>query len=88
LTRTLYRSLVRLHPPAFRMRFEAELLWIFDESCVSSGSLPLLHDAVISLSRQWLLRSEMWKWALAGIAGFVPLLIGFGTFLFPWPMHP
>jgi len=88
MTRTLYRCLVCLHPPAFRLRFEPELLWIFDESVDASGAAPLLYDAAISLLRQWLLRSGMWKWVVGSIAGALPLLIGFGSFLFNWPMHP
>jgi hypothetical protein len=88
MTRTLYRWLVCLHPPAFRLRFEPELLWIFDESNATSGAVPLLYDAVISLLRQWLMRSGMWKWVLGGIAGAVPVVIGFGSFWFQWPMHP
>ena len=89
MTRTLYRWLIRLHPPAFRLRFEQELLWICDESSAASGAAPLLYDAAISLLRQWLMRSGMWKWALGGIAGALPILIGFGSFLFNWPMrHP
>ena len=92
MTRTLYRWLVGLHPPAFRRRFEPELLWIFDEASGASGAAPLLYDAAISLLRQWLMRSGMWervlKWGVGGIAGVVPLLIGFGSFLFQWPIHP
>jgi hypothetical protein len=84
----LYRWLVRLHPPAFRLRFEEELLWIFDESSAASGATPLVYDAAISLLRQWVVRSGMWKWALGGIAGALPILIGFGSFLFPFPIHP
>jgi uncharacterized membrane protein len=80
MTRTLYRWLVCLHPAAFRLRFEEELLWIFDESRTASGAVPLFYDAVISLLRQWLMRSGMWKWVLAGIAGVLPVLIGFGSF--------
>jgi len=87
MTRTLYRWLICLHPPAFRQRFEQELLWIFDESSDESGAAPLLYDAAISLMRQWLMRSGMWKWVLGGIAGAVPLLIGFGSFLFNWSMR-
>ena len=87
MTRTLYRWLVGLHPPAFRLRFGEELLWIFDESSIASGAAPLLYDAFISLLRQWLVRSEMWKWAVAGIAGAVPFLIGFGCFFWDWPIH-
>lgn len=88
MTRTLYRCLTCLHPPAFRLRFEEELLWIFDESIDESGAAPLVYDAVISLLRQWLMRSGMWKWVLGGIAGAVPVLIGFGSFLFNWQMRP
>lgn len=88
MTRTFYRWLIALHPPAFRLRFEPELLWIFDECTESSGVAPLLYDALISLLRQWLVRSGMWKWVLGSIAGALPVLIGFGSFMFNWPMHP
>jgi len=87
MTRTLYRWLICLHPPAFRRRFEEELLWIFDQSR-ASGAVPLLYDAVLSLLRQWLVRSGMWKWVLGCVAGAVPVVIGFGSFLFQWPIHP
>lgn len=82
MTRTLYGWLICLHPPAFRLRFEQELLWIFDEFIDESGAAPLLYDAVASLLRQWLIRSEVWKWVLGGIAATVPVVIGFGSFLF------
>ena len=88
MARTLYRWLICLHPPAFRLRFEEELLWIFDESSTTTGAVPLVCDAVLSLLRQWLLRSGMWKWLLGGIAGALPVVIGFGSFLFQWPMRP
>ena len=32
MVRNLYRCLVWLHPSAFRLRFEEEMLWIFDEA--------------------------------------------------------
>jgi len=88
MTRTLYRWLICLHPPTFRLQFASELLWIFDEVRYESGAVPLFYDAVISLLRQWLLRSGMWKWVLGGIAGSLPLLVGFGSFIFPCPIHP
>ncbi len=88
ITRSVYRSLICLHPPAFRLRFEEELLWIYDESSDAFGSAALVYDAAISLLRQWLIRSEMWKWVVAAIAGTLPVLIGFGSFLFNWPMRP
>ena len=87
MNRTLYRWLIGLHPAAFRLRFEQELLWIFDESIEESGAVPLVYDAAISLLRQWLMRSGMWKWVLGGLAGALPVLIGFGSFLFDWPMR-
>ena len=92
MTRTLYGWLIGLHPPAFRLRFEQELLWIFDESSDTSSAVSLLYDAAVSVLRQWLMRSEIWKWvlkwAVGGIAGVLYLLIGFGSFLFQWPMRP
>jgi len=88
MTRTLYRWLICLHPPGFRLQFASELLWIFDESRDESGAVLLLCDAVISLLRQWLLRSGMWKWAVGAIAGALPVVIGFGSFMFHWPMRP
>jgi len=87
MTRALYRWLVCWHPPAFRLRFEEELLWIFDESIDVSSAGPLLYDATISLLRQWIMRSGMWKWVAGGIAGVLYLLIGFGSFLFNWPIR-
>jgi len=88
MTRTLYRWLICLHPPGFRLQFASELLWIFDESRDESGAVALLYDVVVSVLRQRLVRSGMWKWGLAGIVGALPVLIGFGSFLFPCPIHP
>ncbi len=89
MLRAIYRGLVRLHPPAFRQRAGEEMLWIFDEAAGSWGTGSLLSDAILSLLRQWLIRSEVWIWIVASIAGFVPLIIAFGSFL-PWdsPRHP
>jgi hypothetical protein len=88
MIRILYRWLVCLHPPAFRLQFEKELLWIFDEARGTSGPAALFYDAAVSVLRQWIVRSGMWKWVLGGIAGAVPVVIGFGSFLFQWPMRP
>jgi hypothetical protein len=68
MTRTLYRSLVRLHPPVFRREFAGEMLWIYDEAAQAGGVAPLFLDGVVSLARQWFLRSGYWK-ILAGLAG-------------------
>jgi hypothetical protein len=83
MTRLLYRCLLRLHPPAFRLQFEEEMLWIFDEVLDACGAASLFFDASVSLVRQWLLRSGLWMWVVAGIAGIIPLIIAFGSFL-PW----
>lgn len=78
MVRRLYRCLVWLHPAAFRLRFEEEILWIFDEAADGWGTASLLRDASISLLRQWLLRSQLWKWAVASIAAVVPPILAFG----------
>jgi hypothetical protein len=83
MIRGLYRCLVWLHPVAFRRQFEEEMLWIFDEAACAWGAVPLVADASISLGRQWLIRSGLWIWVAASIAGIVQLIIAFGSFL-PW----
>ena len=81
--RNLYRRLVRLHPRAFRLRFEEEMIWIFDEAAETWGVGSLIANAGSSLARQWLRSSGFWNLVAAGIFGTVPLLIGFGSFI-PW----
>jgi hypothetical protein len=76
MSRTLYASLLRLHPPAFRRQFATEMLWIFDEAIVSEGALVLLLDLLISVARQWLVRSAVWKVALALIGGALQVTAG------------
>jgi len=71
--RGIYRFLLLLHPPRFRRRFSEEMLMIFDESPKKAA---LFADGVASIARQWLLRSGLWKWALAGIGGLLTLLPG------------
>jgi hypothetical protein len=83
MVRGLYRGLIWLHPAAFRLRFEEEMLWIFDEAANAWGTASLFSDASVSLVRQWLLRSGLWRWVVAGIAGIIPLILAFGSFL-PW----
>jgi hypothetical protein len=78
-----------LHPAAFRLRFEEEMLWIFDEAADTWGSASLFWDALLSLVRQWLVRSGLWRWVVAGLTATVPLIIAFGPFLLPdRPIHP
>jgi hypothetical protein len=56
----LYRCVLRLHPPTFRARFADEMLSIFDHASGTQASLRLLLDGLLSLARQWILRSEFW----------------------------
>lgn len=78
MKRSLYRVLVALHPRRFRERFGDEMLWIFDQSVPERGT-RLFGDCVVSLLRQWLLRSGLWKLA-SGAAISVLLLCGWGYF--------
>ena len=89
MMRRVYRCLLWLHPAAFRRQFEEEMLWIFDDAVDASGAASLFSDASVSLVRQWLLRSGLWMWVVAGITGIIPLIIAFGSFL-PWdrPLGP
>ncbi|HTS31422.1 MAG TPA: hypothetical protein VMH81_36370 [Bryobacteraceae bacterium] len=75
MTRTLYRGLLWLHPPSFRREFSGEMLWIFEETS-PDGVAPLFADGVISLLRQWLLRSGPWKLAAALIGGLLEIVAG------------
>ena len=83
MIRRVYHCLLWLHPAAFRRQFAEEMLWIFDEAADGWGSASLFADAGVSLLRQWLLRSGLWRWAVATIVGFIPLIAAFGSFL-PW----
>ncbi|HKV60630.1 MAG TPA: hypothetical protein VJO16_01855 [Candidatus Acidoferrum sp.] len=81
--RSLYRHLVRLHPASFRVRFEEEMLWVFDEAVDTWGAASLVVDAGSSLIRQRLSQPEVSKWLAASVAGIALLIIAFGSFL-PW----
>jgi hypothetical protein len=79
MTRFLYDQLLRMHPPAFRRRFSAEMLWIFDETKHSVSASTLLLDCSVSLLRQWFLRSGLWKVAIATLGAFLQIT-AFGVF--------
>lgn len=83
MMRRVYRCLLWLHPAAFRRQFEEEMLCIFDEAAGTWGAVSLVSDASVSLVRRRVLRSELWIWVVAGIAGIIPLILAFGSFL-PW----
>jgi hypothetical protein len=76
MIRRLYQCLLWLHPPRFRREFAGEMLWIFDNAVDSEGAPSLLGDALVSLGRQWLLRSEAWKIAAALAGGLVQIGLG------------
>jgi hypothetical protein len=86
MVRTLYACLLLLHPPEFRRRFTSEMLCIFDEAGRSMGVFALLFDGVVSLARQWVLRSGSWKVAAAVLGaclqvtagGLIWMLLGHG----------
>jgi hypothetical protein len=83
MIRLLYRLLLFLHPPAFRREFAGEMLWIFDETTGAAARAQLFSDALLSLARQWLLRSGAWKLLVAGAGGLVQIVFGgliFGLF--------
>jgi hypothetical protein len=73
MTRILYASLLRLHPNSFRREFGAEMFLIFEEASPGEGSVALLLDAVVSLLRQWFLRSGLWKIGAAALCAALQL---------------
>lgn len=58
MIRQIYGALVRLHPAAFRERFGAEMISIFEQS---DRGPAWIADAGVSLARQWLLRTDFQK---------------------------
>jgi hypothetical protein len=61
--RQVYRALLELHPFEFRLRYAAEMLWIFDQS-PAANRMALMLDGAASVFRQWLLRSGLLMFAL------------------------
>lgn len=79
IPRSLYRLLLWCHPPSFRRRFAGEMMWIFDETASRQGPWQLLADGLVSLLRQWFLRSgAVWKLPLAALGGLLAPLLGLG----------
>lgn len=81
MTRSLYRCLVRLHPPAFRREFADDMICLFDDASAQQSGIALLFDALLSLLRQWLF-SGGWKLLAASFIGAMQVL-----FLFPLGNH-
>ena len=61
MLRLLYSWLLRLHPEGFRKRFAQEMLSIFDHVEKGPAAAKLVVDALLSLVRQWTLRTEYWE---------------------------
>ncbi len=72
--RTVYKSLLRLHPREFRRSYTARMLCIFDESAESRGAL--LRDCLVSAMRQWMLRRGAWMVAPAISAACLEMMAG------------
>jgi hypothetical protein len=66
-----YRLLVRLHPRTFRERFGPEMTCVFEEA--AGGRLDLFADCLVSLARQWVLRSGFWIVAAAGLGALAQM---------------
>lgn len=63
MRRSLYRVVIALHPPRFRERFGEEMMCVLDEAGPESTA-RIFADGFLSLLRQWLLRSDLWKTAM------------------------
>jgi hypothetical protein len=75
MIRWVYRCLLLLHPSQFKREFAEEMLWIFDETAPEEAP-ALFGDVLISLARQWLLRSGSWKLAAAILGGLLQVSAG------------
>ena len=76
MMRGLYRCLIWIHPPVFRREFAAEMLWIYDETAETDGAVRLFLDGLVSVARQWLVRSGCWKIIAALVGGLLPIAFG------------
>jgi hypothetical protein len=68
MIRSLYRWMLRLHPPGFRRQYAEEMLWIYDETA-GAGTISLLADGFFSLVRQWMTLPGTMTLAAAGCGG-------------------
>jgi hypothetical protein len=76
VTRALYRTILWLHPPAFRKQYAGEMLWIYDQFALEGSTSTLMSDAVVSLLRQWLVRSRLWMVSAALAGAMLTILSG------------
>jgi hypothetical protein len=45
--------------------------WIFNETATAGEKVFLFYDGLVSLARQWIVRSGMWKLALAVLGALI-----------------
>lgn len=83
--RGLYKLILRAHPKAFRERFGAEMLCIFDDDVRREGAFRLMIDGIISLLRQRVFRLHRAAHTAQKPAEGPQL---FASFLFPPPPTP
>ncbi|MBV9397495.1 MAG: hypothetical protein JO062_05930 [Bryobacterales bacterium] len=76
MTRTLYRALLLLHPPAFRRRFAGEMLCVFDDAYAQSAAGGFCISIALSLFRHWFRHPVLWRTTGAIAGGVVTLLPG------------
>jgi hypothetical protein len=58
MLRSIYRAVIQIHPAGFRTRNGAEMLYIFDQTSEPATQVRFVADALLSLGRQWLFRSD------------------------------
>jgi hypothetical protein len=76
MMRGAYRAILLLHPGQFRREFAGEMMWIFDEASASEGACSLFFDALVSLARQWVVRSGSWKIGAAILGAMLQVSLG------------
>lgn len=76
MLRFAYQCLLSMHPEGFRSRYGDEMLWIYEEASAKESVLPLFTDAIVSLTRQWVLRSGTWKVPVALAGALVQVMVG------------
>jgi hypothetical protein len=74
MTRTLYRTLLLLHPSGFRRRFAGEMLCVFDEAVVESAASGFCLSIALSLARHWFRHPGLWRTVGAIVGGGLTLL--------------
>ncbi len=84
MSRVIYRSLLDLHPRAFRERYSGEMLLIFEEAEPFCGPAQLLADCGASLVRQWIHHPMVWTVAGAVVGGMLPIALAVAM-MADWP---